>query len=64
MMDSISAAELTIVDVPLGWPSRVVDFLSAHSAGAFLLPDATDRNWHRGLAMHATDLHIQQRTGA
>lgn len=53
----------TGIDVPVGWPMRFVDFVSAHARGTLLRPVSTGSEWRRSLAMRATDLEVHRRTG-
>lgn len=59
----IPGSAKTGVDVPLGWPDRFVDLVTAHAAGTLCPPDSTGDAWRRDLAMRATDLSVHQRTG-
>lgn len=63
LIDSIRAADRSGVDVPLGWPQRFVDLISAHAAGTLPAPDSTGPPWRRSLAMRATDLEVHRYTG-
>lgn len=60
---TIGQVDRTGIDVPLGWPQRFVEFVSAHASGKLAAPESTDREWRRGLALRATDRSIQRRTG-
>lgn len=60
---AVRSAQRVGVDVPLGWPEKFIDLLTAHAAGALRAPDSTGPEWRRGLAMRATDLAVHWRTG-
>ena len=63
LVDAVTAAVKTGVDVPLGWPRRFVELLAAQAAGALEAPESTGDDWRRDLAMRATDRAVQRRTG-
>ena len=63
IIEAISVAERTGVDVPLGWPDQFVELITAHSAHELHPPRSTDRQWRRGMAMRATDVAVHERTG-
>lgn len=51
------------VDVPIGWPARFVDFLSAHLQGGQPTPEGTGPDWRRTMVMRRTDLVVRERFG-
>lgn len=63
IIEAVQSAERAGVDVPLGWPEKFVDLLSAHAAGNLPAPDSTGAEWRRGMAMRATDLAVHRSTG-
>lgn len=63
IIETVQSAERAGVDVPLGWPEKFVDLLSAHAAGTLPAPESTGPEWRRNLAMRATDLAVHRRTG-
>lgn len=60
---AIEGATKAGVDVPVGWPERFVDFLSAHAEGAQTAPEQTGPGWRRTMVMRRTDLLVRERFG-
>lgn len=63
IIEAVRGADRAGVDVPVGWPDRFVEFLSAHAADEHPAPASTGAEWRRRLAMRATDLAVHRRTG-
>src|SRR5699024_1868030 len=63
LVDAVTRATKTGVDVPLGWPRRFVDLLAAHAASTLPVPVSTGAAWGRGLARRETELVGRGRTG-
>lgn len=63
LIDEITAAEKTGVDVPFGWPRPFVERLVEHSAGVMAPPADTGLEWRRSMAMRRTDLVVRERFG-
>ncbi|WP_261623423.1 DUF429 domain-containing protein [Nesterenkonia marinintestina] len=63
LVATVESADKTGVDVPLGWPARFIDVVTAHAAGTLPPPDSTDSDWRRGVALRATDFEVHRLTG-
>lgn len=63
LIAAVRGATKAGIDVPLGWPRRFVDLLTAHAARELPAPESTGDDWRRGLAMRETDLEVRRRTG-
>jgi hypothetical protein len=63
ILDSISAADRSGVDVPFGWPESFVRFVAEHGAGTLTPVEDTGPGWRRGLALRATDRAVRELTG-
>ncbi|ROR72189.1 uncharacterized protein DUF429 [Bogoriella caseilytica] len=63
LVAAIETAGRTGVDVPLGWPARFVDLVSAHATASLPAPASTGSDWRRSLAMRVTDRDVHRRTG-
>ena len=59
----VARAELTGVDIPLGWPRAFRFFLNAHAAGEDCLPAGADREVRRELVNRFTDLEVRRLVG-
>lgn len=63
IVEAIQTAGQTGVDVPLGWPKRFVELITAHAGGTVAAPNSTGRDWRRSHAMRATDAEVHRHTG-
>ncbi|AQQ14903.1 hypothetical protein CGLAU_04645 [Corynebacterium glaucum] len=60
---TVGVAELTGIDIPLGWPRGFREVINAHAAGALPPPASTGPDWRRGLANRFTDLEVRRIAG-
>lgn len=63
LVDAVSQARGTGVDVPLGWPKTFVNFIQAHAQQTLEAPSNTAGAWRRTLALRSTDIDLHRRTG-
>lgn len=63
IIDAVSSAELTGVDIPFGWPQPFVALLQAHAEHKLPSPMSTGPQWRRELALRTTDREIHRLTG-
>ena len=63
LVDAVSQARGTGVDVPLGWPKTFVEFLQDHAQQTLKAPLNTAGAWRRTLALRTTDIDLHRRTG-
>lgn len=59
----VARAELTGVDIPLGWPRAFRFFLNAHAVGEDVLPDEAGPDVRRELVNRFTDLEVRRTAG-
>jgi hypothetical protein len=63
IVDAISTADRSGVDVPFGWPESFVRLVAEHGAGELTPVADTGPDWRRGLALRATDFAVRELTG-
>lgn len=63
IVTAIKTTQHAGVDVPLGWPTPFVDFLSDHARNDLPVTADTGRSWRRNLTLRLTDQVIHERTG-
>lgn len=63
LVTHITRAELTGVDIPLGWPRAFREFLNAHAAGEDCLSAGAGPDARRELVNRFTDLEVRRTAG-
>lgn len=63
LVQATQDADMTGVDVPVGWPQAFVELIQAQAVGALQAPENTAAAWRRRLAMRTTDIELYRRTG-
>lgn len=63
IIETISTADRSGVDVPFGWPESFVRLVAEHGGGELTPVADTGPAWRRGLALRATDVAVRELTG-
>ncbi|WP_122263932.1 DUF429 domain-containing protein [Ornithinimicrobium cerasi] len=60
LLGSMSDADKTGIDCPLGWPRQFVAFIAKHEDDHVVVEDGVAADWRRKLSYRETDLHVKR----
>lgn len=60
LLRSMSDADKTGIDCPLGWPRKFVAFIAKHQDEHVVVEDGVAADWRRKLSYRETDLHVKR----